>query len=96
MGEILFAKDNDVAPFVVGLITIDSDSSANRIVIINRLTMVVIVSTITPVNGIFKHVLPTAFGTGNNLLVGIVDDDRVYDCKFVDGVNAEIVDLNTL
>jgi len=45
---------------------------------------------------LLKLIVPLRFATSSNLLVGILDDTRVYNSRFVDGVKAQIVDGNVI
>lgn len=96
MSDILFFKDNDVIPFNAALITVDVDGSADRIVVMGRDDISIIAVVIKPASNTLKLVVPQIYATKNGLIVGIVDDNGVYDCKFSDGVKADSVDLNTV
>ncbi|WP_254915722.1 hypothetical protein [Shewanella sp. Shew256] len=41
-------------------------------------------------------IVPMGNQINSNLLVGILDDNRTYNAKFVDGVKAELIDGNTV
>ncbi|WP_239642754.1 hypothetical protein [Shewanella sp. POL2] len=41
-------------------------------------------------------IVPMGNQINSNLLVGILDDNRVYNTKFVDGRKAELIDGNTV
>lgn len=96
MSDVLFFEDNNVIPFQGGLIVVDMDDSAERIVVLDRDNISVISVSLRPPKNIYKLVVPQIYTTKNNLIIGILDDNGVYDCKFLDGVKAELVDLNTV
>ena len=43
-----------------------------------------------------KFIVPLNYSVNADLLVGILDDNRVYNTKFVDGRKAELIDGNTV
>ncbi|MGL5024858.1 MAG: hypothetical protein ACRC6P_02665 [Shewanella oncorhynchi] len=76
-------------------VTVDVDPAAERVILMHRDT--------GDVYHIFKMVSPVAtftvpfiHATTDALLVGILDDNRTYNCKFVDGVRAESINVNAL
>lgn len=96
MSELLFFKDDTIIPFNAGLIQVDIDVDAERIVLMDRNSFNILISTIKPPSGILKLIIPISFTTNNQLLIGILDDSATYDCKFADGVKAEMVNANTV
>ena len=56
----------------------------------------ILIGTIRPPSGILKLIIPISFTTNNQLLIGTLDDSATYDCKFADGVKAELVNANTV
>jgi hypothetical protein len=96
MFKILFIKPPPVGVRPVGLVEVNMDVNAERIMVIDRTKGDVITNTLRPSSGIAKVIVPLSYTTSNTLLVGILDDSQVYDCKFVDGVMAELVDANTV
>ncbi|MDT3281684.1 hypothetical protein [Shewanella scandinavica] len=96
MNTILFIKAAPLVPRPLGLVTVDMDINAERLMIIDRNTGEVINNTIRSSTSVVKLLVAISYTTSNRLLVGILDDSLVYDCKFVDGVMAEIVDANTV
>ena len=75
------------------LVTIDADPAAERVILMHRYTGEVyhVFKLVTP---IYTFVVPYTHTLNNTLLVGILDDNAVYDCKFADGVRAENVNVN--
>lgn len=96
MTKVLLKKVLNLAPKPLGLITVDMDIAAERIIIMDRISGQVINNTLRPPSGISKTLVEKKYITSNNLIVGILDDSKVYDCKFIDGIMPEIVDANTI
>jgi hypothetical protein len=78
------------------MIEVDVDSDAERVMIIDRTTGALLYHSFTNSSGFFKKVVPLKYSLANNIMVGILDDDGVYNCAFIDGVRAESVDANTI
>ncbi len=76
------------------VLTIDADPDAERVLIMDRNTAETIYSFTYQSNKQLKFVVPTIYSVNPDLLVGILDDNRVYNTKFVDGVKAELIDGN--
>lgn len=88
--------DNIIVKVPVSLraqITVDADVNAERVIIMNRETSEVYYN-FKLVNSIQTFVVPYPHILNNTLLIGILDDNAVYDCKFADGVMAESVNVN--
>ncbi|MGE6451534.1 hypothetical protein [Shewanella baltica] len=82
------------APFSLqARITIDADPSAERIILMHRDTCH-IYYVFKPVTPITSFTVPFCHANTDTILVGILDDNRTYNCKFIDGVRAESVDGN--
>ncbi|MGI2067839.1 hypothetical protein [Shewanella sp. MF08487] len=96
MFKILLIKVAPIAIRPLGLIAVDMDVNAERLMVLNRKTGEIFTNTLRPSTGIAKLLVPVIYTTSNELVVGILDDSREYDCKFVDGVKAELVDANTV
>ncbi len=76
------------------LIEVDSDESANRIIILDRTSLALIVVSRASSTGVGQFRVPLPYSINNELLIGIVNDDLVYNAKFADGVKAEVIDGN--
>ncbi|AUD59155.1 hypothetical protein AYJ58_06455 [Shewanella sp. Pdp11] len=76
------------------MIEVDGDRSADRIVLIDRTSLALLIVSRASPTGISRFRVPIGYSTNNELLVGIMDDDLVYNAKFADGVQAEIIDGN--
>lgn len=74
-------------------VTVDADPSAERIILMHRDTGD-IYYVFKPVTAITSFNVPIDHTTTDTILVGILDDNRTYNCKFIDGVRAESVDGN--
>lgn len=72
------------------IVMVDVDPEANRVIVLNRITLECYVNK-TIDTSIVKLRVPAEFIINNNLIVGILDDDGTYDCKIVDGKNAELL-----
>lgn len=74
-------------------VTVDADTAAERVVVMNRMTAEVYYNFKlgTPLH---TFTVPYIHADANTLLVGILDDNQQYDCKFIDGVKPEIVNVN--
>ncbi|QYK02804.1 hypothetical protein [Shewanella psychrotolerans] len=73
------------------LIEVDFDTNTERVVILNRETMVCYYNTKVTANP-FKAIVPFTHTFNNTLLVGILDDDGVFNAAFADGVEPQIID----
>lgn len=78
----------------LALLTLTMDANAERFILIDRRTLTVLYAGIRPPSKVAKVLLPQELATGHYCLVGIVDDNGVYDCKFTDGLMLELVDAN--
>lgn len=77
------------------LVTIDADANAERVIIMDRQTSEVY-HNLKLVTQIQTFVVPYHHVMNNTLLIGILDDNAAYDCKFADGIQAENVNVNAL
>ncbi|MBU1393697.1 MAG: hypothetical protein KJ856_14040 [Gammaproteobacteria bacterium] len=76
-------------------VTVDTDTDAERVILMHRNTgdlyhMFKVVSPVT------SFTVPYSHAVNDTLLVGILDDNHVYNCKFVDGVRAENINANAI
>lgn len=78
------------------LLELDMDPAAERFTIIDRRSLLPLFSGVRPTTGIAKVLLPLELATANHCLVGIIDDNGVYNAKFVDGVQLQLVDALTV
>ncbi|WP_351189394.1 hypothetical protein [Shewanella sp. TB4-MNA-CIBAN-0142] len=85
-----------VGVFNMGLIECDLDQSAERLVILDRLTMYVFTNQLIDERLIIKKLVPLGYVNNNNLMVGILDDNGEYNAAFIDGVKAQLVDANII
>ena len=85
------------APMVnQAVLSIDADPAAERVIIMARDTGDVFHNFTYQSNKQLKFIVPLTYSVNADLLVGILDDDRVYNTKFVDGVKSELIDGNTV
>ncbi|MFB2800468.1 hypothetical protein ACE022_03760 [Shewanella seohaensis] len=80
----------------IALVEVDVDPESNRLVICERQSLTTLTNMIVGVTNPIKIVLPEKYALTEKLLIGIMDDDGIYDCKFTDGVLGELVDPRTL
>lgn len=78
------------------VLSIDADPDAERVLIMARDTGEVFHNFKYQSNKQLKFIVPLNYSVNADLLVGILDDNRVYNTKFVDGVKAELIDGNTV
>ena len=76
--------------------SVDADPDAERVLIMARDTLEVFHNFKYQSNKQLKFIVPLIYSVNADLLVGILDDNRVYNTKFVDGVKAELIDGNTV
>jgi len=76
---------------VQALVTVDTDPDSERVVIVDRNTMICYGNHLVT-RQFMKMRVPIKFVAGNDLVVGILDDNMVYGAKFVDGIRAEAID----
>jgi hypothetical protein len=96
MFKILFIRIGSLVPRPAGLITVDMDIAAERIMIMDRKSGQLINHTLRPQSGVCKMLVQVSYTTSNDIIVGMLDDGNVYEAKFKDGVMAELVDANTV
>lgn len=73
------------------MLSVDVDTDAERIAVFNRYTLELLINY-RPATAIFKTITPIGYATSNDLIVMIIDDNRVYNAKAIDGVKTEIID----
>lgn len=78
------------------MLSIDADPDAERVLIMDRATGEVFHNFVYQTNKQIKFIVPLIYRINADLLIGILDDGRVYNAKFVDGVQAELIDGNTV
>lgn len=78
------------------MVEVDTDIDAEQVVILERTSLNRIVYQRVAATGVIQLRVPIIYSTINNLIVGILDDDRIYNAKFIDGVKAELIDGNTV
>ncbi|MCT7942377.1 hypothetical protein [Shewanella holmiensis] len=96
MIKSMLTKVINLEPRYLGLISVDMDLDAERIIIMDRISGSILNNTLRPQSGISKTIVSKNYTTLNNIIVGIVDDNMTYNCKFIDGIQAELVDANTV
>lgn len=75
----------------IGVLQVDMDINAERLFVIDRITFEVLFVTIRPPSNIVKIQLPILYSAQPILLVGILDDNGIYNTGITDGVMCEIV-----
>ena len=76
------------------MLFIDADVDAERVLIMDRANGEVFHNFVYQTNKQLKFIVPLVYRLNADLLIGILDDGRVYNTKFVDGVQAELIDGN--
>lgn len=76
------------------LIEVDADESASRIIIFDRTSLALMIVSRASSTGVSQFRVPLPYSINNELLIGIVDDNLIYNAKFADGVKAEVIDGN--
>ncbi|MGI2021727.1 hypothetical protein [Shewanella glacialipiscicola] len=77
------------------ILTVDADIDAERIIVMDRETSEVYYN-FKIANPINMFVVPYKHALNSTLLVGILDDNTVYNCKFIDGVTSENININAM
>ncbi|MGI2226861.1 hypothetical protein [Shewanella frigidimarina] len=80
------------APYYLGLLQVKMDAESERYAVYDRNNLSLVSAGIRPESGILKVLLPLKYTLDTNLVVGILDNDKVYASKFIDGVILESVD----
>ncbi|MGX7654659.1 hypothetical protein [Shewanella putrefaciens] len=75
----------------ITILQVDMDVNAERLFVIDRNTFEVLWVLHRPQSGVAKMQLPNLYSVNDRLLVGILDENSVYNSKVVDGVRCEIV-----
>lgn len=78
------------------VLSVDADPDAERVIIMARDTGEIFHNFRYQSNKQLKFIVPLNYSVNADLLVGILDDNRTYNAKFVDGVKAELIDGNTV
>lgn len=78
------------------MVEVDSDVNAERLVVLDRISLYCIHNVAVAESNVTQLRVPLGYTANNNLLVGIVDDDGQYNSKFVDGIQAQLVDANVV
>lgn len=79
-----------------GLVQLDFDTNAERVIILDRTSCDKIYHRFVPKAPVLKILVPVHYTISNTLMIGIIDDSGEYNCSFLDGVKAELVDANTV
>lgn len=80
----------------VALMQLKIDANAEVFTIIDRRSMLPFYSGLRPTGGIAKVIMPQEYATAAYCIVGIIDNDQQFNCKFKDGAIAELVDANVV
>jgi hypothetical protein len=77
------------------ILNLDIDIDAERVAVIDRVSLQGI-HNITVTSSNVSVIVPMTYITNRKLLVGILDDNELYNCQFIDGVSPEIIDGNAV
>lgn len=80
----------------VSLLELDADPLADTYAVIDRNNFKTIQFGLVPDQGVIKAILPIQYGVNADAMVCIIDSDRAYNAKIVDGVKMQMIDLNTV
>ncbi|MBB1361521.1 hypothetical protein H5125_05040 [Shewanella sp. SR44-4] len=94
MSKVLSAFKGVPAVLVQAMVEVDADVAAERIVVIDRSNLTPIHHMFNSQSGVVQIIVPLIYGSSNNLIVGILDDDSVFDCKFIDSVRPQLINAN--
>lgn len=75
----------------ISVLQVDMDVNAERLFVIDRITFEVLFVTVRPQSNVVKVQLPSWYAVENRLLVGILDDNSIYNTNVTDGVTCEFV-----
>ncbi|TVL34517.1 hypothetical protein [Shewanella xiamenensis] len=75
-------------------IDVIAHEDAERLLIMDRNTAEVFYNFTYQANKTMKFIVPLRFATSSDLLVGILDDDRSFNAKFLDGRPADLINGN--
>ncbi|MGX9460628.1 hypothetical protein ACWXWU_05215 [Shewanella sp. A14] len=95
MNSVIFVSVINARSQIINqaILNVDVDIDAERLVVLDRVYLTTLVNKQIAAST-FKIMLPSKYMIDSNLLVGIIDDDGEYNCQFIDGVSAEVIDGN--
>lgn len=73
----------------VGVLSLDVDENASRLMVIDRTTSRILIYNAIPPSPIYQIVLPYKYTLNNNLICMIIDLNNIYAAQSVDGVKLE-------
>ncbi|QQX78513.1 hypothetical protein JK628_13070 [Shewanella sp. KX20019] len=85
-------KGGVASPYYQGLIQVDTDDSADTLLVFDRFIPNFSFLKGGLNGGVVKVIVPLRYSNISELVVGILDDEREYNGKFADGVKAEVID----
>ena len=96
MNSLLFRPTKGADSLNVGLLNVDIDPNATRLLIVDRTTGLTMRYMEVPPSKILKCVFDYKYTLSNNIIVGIIDLNNVYQLKTVDGIKLEPAVLGDL
>lgn len=96
MNSLLFKPTKGADNLNMGLLSIDIDPNASRIMIIDRTTGLVMRYMEVPPSKVLKCVFNYKYTITNNIIVGIIDLNNVYQFQTVDGIKLEPIVLGDI
>lgn len=94
MPKIIDVKPVKSSVYHQAVVDIKVDNNTERLIVMNRLTCeIYYVFNCNQVKDV-KLITPLEHTTNNGLLVGILDDDRSFNAKFLDGRQADLINGN--
>lgn len=96
MNSLLFKLTKGADSLNVGLLTVDIDPNATRLLISDRKTGITLRYMEKPPSNIFKGVFNHKYALANDIVVCIIDLNNVYALQSADAVKLESVVLGEL
>ncbi len=94
MTKFLHPKAIRLAFNYQAMVEVTGDDAAERVVIMDRSSLEVFHNFVFQSSKTFKAIVPLRYATSHELLVGVLDDNRMFNTEFVDGLEADLIDGN--
>jgi hypothetical protein len=79
---------------LVSRLQVDVDPLADRLLVLNNTSFVVLYVCKISFGGVVNIILPAIYGTTGELSVIIFDHNQEYNAVIVDGIKPELIDAN--
>ena len=87
---------NPNVPINRGIVEVDCDTNAELLTVMDRDSMLVIITKELSSSKIVSITLPESYATTKKVLLIIADNDGEYNAKALDGVSAELVNVRQI